>query len=201
MLAELGAVTKPMLVVIEDAHWADDATLDLVKFLGRRIERSRALLAVSFRDDEVGPSHPLRRVIGDLAPSSVEHVAVPRLSPGAVAALARHAERSPAGVYEATQGNPFFVTELLRHAGADVPATVQGLVLARFARLLVPRGRAPLGRGAALRRSATRQSAGLARRLCQRLPASSTRLDEAHRRAPRARRRLGAPRRRAPAGR
>jgi predicted ATPase len=53
VLDELRLAAAPVLVVIEDAHWADDATLDLLKFLGRRIERTRALLAVSFRDDEV----------------------------------------------------------------------------------------------------------------------------------------------------
>ena len=62
----------PVLVVIEDAHWADDATLDLLKFLGRRIERTRALLVVSFRDDEVAASHPLRRVIGELPAAALQ---------------------------------------------------------------------------------------------------------------------------------
>ena len=52
--------------MIEDAHWADEATLDLLKFLGRRIAATRALLVVTYRDDEVGPAHPLRLVLGDL---------------------------------------------------------------------------------------------------------------------------------------
>src|SRR5713226_7087206 len=56
----------PTLVVFEDMHWADEATLDLLKFLGRRIQRTRSILAVSYRDDEVGRDHPLRMVIGDL---------------------------------------------------------------------------------------------------------------------------------------
>ncbi len=135
VLDELRLAPAPVLVVIEDAHWADDATLDLLKFLGRRIERTRALLAVSFRDDEVTAMHPLRRVIGELPPAAVTRIALPRLSPQAVETLARRAERSAAGVHAATGGNPFFVTEVLRDSGSTVPRSVQDVVLARAARL------------------------------------------------------------------
>ena len=64
VLGELRSAPRPVLVVVEDAHWADDATLDWLKFLGRRIATTRSVLAVSYRDDEVTASHPLRRVIG-----------------------------------------------------------------------------------------------------------------------------------------
>ena len=138
VLDELCFAAEPMLVVIEDAHWADDATLDFIKFLGRRIGRTHALLAVSYRDDEVATSHPLRRVIGDLPSALMSRIDVPRLSPAACEQLARSAARSPQGVYAATQGNAFFVTELLRHPEDEVPRTVQDLVLARFARLSKP---------------------------------------------------------------
>lgn len=138
VLDELRLAPAPVLVVIEDAHWADDATLDLLKFLGRRIERTHALLAVSFRDDEVPASHPLRRVLGELPPAAITRVDLPRLSPQAVETLARRADRSAAGVHAATGGNPFFVTELLRERGEAVPRTVQDLVLARYARLPTP---------------------------------------------------------------
>jgi DNA-binding CsgD family transcriptional regulator len=138
VLDELRAATAPLLVVIEDAHWADEATLDLIKFVGRRIERTHALLAVSFRDDEVTAVHPLRRVIGELAPSSLTRIELPRLSPAGVETLARRALRSPQGLFAATQGNAFFVTELLRHRVDALPPTVQALVLARYARLDKP---------------------------------------------------------------
>ena len=138
VLDELRFAAQPTLVVIEDAHWADDATLDFIKFLGRRIERTRAVLAVSFRDDEVAASHPLRRVIGELPAALVTRIDLPRLSPTAVEQLARNASRSPQGLYAVTQGNPFFVTELLRHREDEVPHSVQDLVLARFARLSKP---------------------------------------------------------------
>jgi DNA-binding CsgD family transcriptional regulator/tetratricopeptide (TPR) repeat protein len=138
VLGELRAAATPLLMVIEDAHWADDATLDLVKFLGRRIERTRALLVVSFRDDEVGATHALRRVIGELPPTAQLRIELPRLTQAGVETLARAALRSPDGLFAATHGNPFFVTELLRHPIDQVPRSVQDLVLARYARLDAP---------------------------------------------------------------
>jgi DNA-binding CsgD family transcriptional regulator/tetratricopeptide (TPR) repeat protein len=138
VLGELRRAPAPLLVVIEDAHWADDATLDLIRFVGRRIERTKALLSLSFRDDEVGASHPLRRVIGELPSAAVVRLPLQRLSPEAVTALALRAGRTPAGLHAATQGNPFFVTELLRQPAETMPPTVQALVLARFARLAGP---------------------------------------------------------------
>jgi DNA-binding CsgD family transcriptional regulator/tetratricopeptide (TPR) repeat protein len=127
--------TEATLVVFEDMHWADEATLDLLKFLGRRVHRTRTLIAVTYRDDEVGPRHPLRSVMGDLPRSSVCRMTLPPLSELAVARLASRAGRSSEGLYSTTGGNPLFVTEVLA-AGADsVPATVRDAVLARASRL------------------------------------------------------------------
>ena len=135
VVAELQQSPRPTLMVIEDAHWADEATLDLLKFLGRRIDRARCLLAVSYRDDEVTARHPLRRVIGELPGETVTRIGVPRLSREAVDILARRALQSGAGIYEATRGNPLFVTEMLRNPGGGMPRSIEDLVLARFARL------------------------------------------------------------------
>ena len=68
MLTELQ--DRPAIAVFEDVHWADEATLDLLRYLGRRIARTTALLVLTYRDDEIGPTHPLRTVLGDLASSS-----------------------------------------------------------------------------------------------------------------------------------
>jgi DNA-binding CsgD family transcriptional regulator len=138
VLDELRLALDPILVVFEDVHWADEATLDLIKFLGRRITLTRAVLVVSYRDDEVSISHPLRRVMGELPTGKHTRVRLDGLTPAGVEALARRALRSPAGLFDATGGNPFFLTELLRHPAATVPATVQDLVLGRFARLRPP---------------------------------------------------------------
>lgn len=137
VLDDLRRADGAILVVVEDAHWADDATLDLLKYLGRRIDGAHALLAVSYRDDEVTAAHPLRRVLGELPPAARTYLPIPRLSVAAVETLARKAGRSAAGLHALTHGNAFFVSELLRDgsAGAAVPQSVQDVVLARYARL------------------------------------------------------------------
>jgi DNA-binding CsgD family transcriptional regulator/tetratricopeptide (TPR) repeat protein len=123
------------LVVFEDMHWADEASLDLLKYLGRRIHRTHAMLVVTYRDDEVTPRHPLRYVIGDLPRASVRRMPLSPLSESAVAQLASRAERSSKGLYALTGGNPLFVSEVLAVAADIVPATVRDAVLARAARI------------------------------------------------------------------
>ena len=120
------------LLVVEDIHWADAATLDLVKFLARRIPRARILLALTYRDDELDAQHPLRLVLGDLPSAHVTRVALEPLSGEAVESLARASDRASAGLHELTHGNPFFVTEML-HAGG-MSATLRDAVLSRVLR-------------------------------------------------------------------
>jgi len=126
---------KPTLVVFEDMHWADEATLDLLKYLGRRIQRARAMLAVSYRDDEVGSRHPLRFVIGDLPRAATHRMSLLPLSEPSVAQLARRAGQPSAGLHRITGGNPFFVTEALASLADTVPVSVRDAVLARAMRL------------------------------------------------------------------
>ena len=71
---------KATIVVFEDVHWADEATLDLIKFLGRRMQHLPVMLIISYRDDEVGVHHPLRSVIGDLPVALLRRVSLPSLS-------------------------------------------------------------------------------------------------------------------------
>lgn len=138
MLDELrgGGVGAPTLVVIDDAHWADEATLDLLRFLGRRIGDCPAMLVVVYRQDEVGARHPLRVLAGDLAALPVvRRLTVPMLSEAAVARLAAGTDIDPVELYRRTGGNAFFVTQVLGDGGATVPPTVRDAVLARAARL------------------------------------------------------------------
>ena len=127
------------LMVMEDVHWADAATLDLIKFIGRRIHRTRTLLALTYRDDEIAPTHPLRSVLGDLPTRHVKRLQLPRFSRELVETLAARSPASFPGLYAATGGNPFFVTEVLADAGRTsppiVPATVRDAVLGRALRL------------------------------------------------------------------
>lgn len=133
MLNELDRA--PSLVVFEDMHWADEATLDLVKFLGRRIHRTRSMLVMSYRDDEVSGRHPLRFVIGDLPRTSTHRLPLAALSEAAVIQLAKESDRSSKGLHALTGGNPLFVTEVLAAAPDAVPTTVSDVVLARVSRL------------------------------------------------------------------
>ena len=123
------------LVVFEDMHWADEATLDLFKFLGRRIHHTRTLLVASYRDDELDRAHPLRVVIGELPHAATHRMLLAPLSEAAVAQLAQRAGRPPQGLHGITGGNPLFVTEALAAPAESIPATVRDAVLARAARL------------------------------------------------------------------
>jgi predicted ATPase len=95
------------IVVFEDVHWADEATLDLLKYLGRRIEQTHSLLILTYREDEVGSQHPLREILGDFPIEQTAQIHLDPLSEDAVALLARNANRPAEGIYQATKGNPF----------------------------------------------------------------------------------------------
>jgi DNA-binding CsgD family transcriptional regulator/tetratricopeptide (TPR) repeat protein len=128
---------SPSIVVFEDIHWADEATLDLIKFLGRRIQRTASLLILTYRDDELDVAHPLRLILGDLPHGATNRIHLRPLSKSSVLELAR-AVNQPARaekLFEATNGNPFFVTEVLASEDPGVPATVRDAVWARAARL------------------------------------------------------------------
>jgi DNA-binding CsgD family transcriptional regulator len=149
VLAVAGRV--PTLLIVEDVHWADHATLDLLKYLARRIARTPLLLALSYRDDEIGADHPLITLLGEMC-TSVRRIALSPLSREAV----NHLASGRAGVFELTGGNPFYVTEVLDSDPGAIPPMVRDAVLARAAKLtpearqvleiasLVP-GRAELG--------------------------------------------------------
>lgn len=138
VMNELACVSEPTFMVLEDVHWADAATLDLIKFIGRRIHTTRTMLALSYRDDEITPTHPLRSVLGDLPPKHVKRLQLPRLSLDVVMAMAAGSSVASStfpGLYAATGGNPFFVTEVLAHGGVSIPVTVRDAVLGRAMRL------------------------------------------------------------------
>ena len=134
-LAELTAASTGCVLVIEDAHWADEATLDLLRFVARRLEQLSAMVVVTYRHDEVGVCHPLRIMAGDLA--SLAHFRRLELGPLSATAVGELAQGSgvDAGLlHRRTGGNPFFVTEVLA-AGGGLPSVVRDAVLARAARV------------------------------------------------------------------
>ena len=125
-------------MVLEDVHWADDATLDAIRYLSRRIPGVPAILLLTFRDDDVDATHPLRRILGSLDSSSNRRIELGPLSVQAVRRLSAVDEAEAAEIHRVTRGNPFFVTEVLEAGGDGVPATVRDAVLARVGRLPPP---------------------------------------------------------------
>ncbi|MEJ2859903.1 ATP-binding protein [Actinomycetospora flava] len=132
LVGVLAELARPTVLVVEDVHWADDATLDVLRYVARRIERTSAVLVVSYRDDEVGRDHPAQRLLGALTGTAVHRVVVPRLSLRAVATLAGP---SSVSVFALTGGNPFYVTEVVAAGDDTVPLTVADAVMARLHRL------------------------------------------------------------------
>ncbi|HEY6747163.1 MAG TPA: AAA family ATPase [Mycobacteriales bacterium] len=135
-LDELAEPGPSPVVVVEDAHWADEATLDWLSFLGRRMARIPALLIVTYRDDEVGTSHPLRRTLAALPSAVTSQVPIPALSQDCVRKQGRLAGLDGETVYRLAGGNPLLVTELLK--GAVSAGAVSNLVLERLRLLPEP---------------------------------------------------------------
>jgi DNA-binding CsgD family transcriptional regulator len=126
---------RPTVLVVEDVHWADDATLDVLRFLGRRIASLSAVLLVTYRDDGVSLGSPLRRLLGGLSGPAVRRIELRGLSAEAVERMAGRGPEESAALHRLTAGNPFFLSEVLASAEDGVPATVADAVLARVRRL------------------------------------------------------------------
>lgn len=135
LLSELQGANGPTVVVFEDVHWADAATLDLLKYVGRRTRNLSVLLILTYRDDEIDRTHSLWSVLGHLPADVVRRVALKPLTEAAVGQLAKEAGRPAGGVHDQTGGNPFYVTELLAGPSGVIPASVREATLARATRL------------------------------------------------------------------
>ena len=118
------------VLVVEDVHWADEASLDLLVWLGRRLEEMAGLILITYREDDPAAG-AISRVLGHTPARYVAHVRLEPLSPAAVARLAAASGRSPEQLHALTGGNPFFLTEVLAGPGGAVPVTVRDAVMAR----------------------------------------------------------------------
>ena len=133
LLAFLGR--GPSVAVVEDLHWADDATLDAMRYLARRVTNLPVVLVATFRGSGLAGDHPLTRLLGTLLGDHVVRLPLEPLSVAAVRALGGFSDDEAAEVHRITGGNPFFVTEVI-DAGVDaVPTTVRDAVLGRIAGL------------------------------------------------------------------
>ena len=134
---------RPTVLVLEDTQWADEATLDLIKFIGRRVARTNSLLILTYRDAEVDADHPLRQVIGELPTQSLVRMSLNRLTANAVISMIDEGPFDIDQVLSLTRGNPLFVTEVLASRDDVVPLSVKDAVLAR-ARKITPGARRAL---------------------------------------------------------
>lgn len=144
LLDVLAARREPAVLLVEDVHWADDATLDVLRMLARRLAGLSCLLLLTYREDGLDDRHPLRRTLGAFVGPAVTRVPLARLSPAGVAELAAASDVEDVGaveVHHLTGGNPFFVAELLAAPGVELPHSVRDAVLARVG-MLTPRTRA-----------------------------------------------------------
>lgn len=145
-LAQL-AEKRPLLVVLEDLHWASGAAIALVGFLGRRLRGASALVVVSFREEDLPASHALRGFVRGLHPQPEGHIALGPLSVDAVRALVakvlvRDDDSLARELHAGSEGNPLFLSELLNErlsgSGDAVPAGLVKTVRSRIARLSDP---------------------------------------------------------------
>ncbi len=130
---DLQESTIPNIVIIEDIHWADESTLDLIKFLGRRANRINSLFIVTYRDDEIASDHPLRFVLGDIPSKDLIRFKLYPLTEITVNKLAD--SYGIKNLYRITNGNPFLISELLSNKDEKIPSTIKDSVLARISRL------------------------------------------------------------------
>jgi DNA-binding CsgD family transcriptional regulator len=127
---------RPGVVVVDDLHWADQGTVDLLRFVLRRIGTTRSLVVGTYRDDEVGPAHGLRALLGDAARSpDARTVSLESLSVEGVGAVVGERRVDAGWLHRVTGGNPFFVVEMLDHLAEALPPTVRDAILARTAEL------------------------------------------------------------------
>lgn len=131
---ELSNHKEKTLIVFEDVHWADEATLDFIKFFARRITRLPCLFILTYRDDEIHANYALRNVLGQLPPDSFTRIQLTALSREAVYKLAEEKGFDPVNVYNISGGNPFYVNEILASYSPGVPDNIKDSILAVYDR-------------------------------------------------------------------
>ncbi len=128
---------EPTVLVIEDLHWVDAASVDVLRFLARRVSSMPLALLVSYRDHEIDPGHSARTLLGDFARlDALTTLRLEVLSLGGVRTLLGPTASDPARVHALTGGNPFFVTEVAKDPDRPLPASIRDAVLARTSDVL-----------------------------------------------------------------
>ena len=119
---ELASPPSPAMLVIEDAHWADGATLDVLRYLGPRVRNLPAVLLMTYRDDALARDHPLRGLLGVLGSTAATRLRLTRLTADAVREMAASTDIDPGELFRLTGGT-------ISHGLASTSVTKNGLPL------------------------------------------------------------------------
>ncbi len=131
---ELRTKKGKLLIVFEDIHWADEGTLDFIRFFARRIYQLPCLFILTYRDDEIHSRHPLRNVLGQLPADSFTKMQLTPLSKEAVVEMAIQKGYNGEDVYSISGGNPFYVNEILANYSPGVPDNIKDSILSVYER-------------------------------------------------------------------
>ncbi len=123
------------VIVFEDIHWADEATLDLIKYIGRRIGQLPVIFILTYRSEESGTNQMLTSTLGSLPTTDVKRIRIYPLSKESIDELMNQSGIYIDGLYELTGGNPFFVNEILNNKKKELPQSIREAVLSRTSRL------------------------------------------------------------------
>jgi DNA-binding CsgD family transcriptional regulator len=148
VLLELSRI-RPLVVVLEDVHWADSATLEFLPYAVRKLESERLLFLVTYRSDELHRLHPLVPVLAELRRVNlVEELQLAPLGRAETAVMIQRGLGLPEppdvplldAIFERCEGNPYFTQEVVRTLGqaqdpASVPASIRDTIWVRLARL------------------------------------------------------------------
>jgi len=125
----------PNIIVIEDVHWADESSLDLIRFIGRRINKSNTLLIITYRDDELRSNHPLRIALSSIPSNYLIRIKLTLLSEEAVKNLASISGKNKPELFKQTGGNPLLVSEVLSNNEIGTSITIKEMATSRINKL------------------------------------------------------------------
>ena len=127
--------TTPVVFIIEDIHWADETTLDLIVFLGRRISRSNCLMVLTYRENEIQENNNLKYVLADLPSADHTKLKLNNLNEETVYKMALAKNLANQNIYEITKGHPFFVSEIIANPKESIPQNISDFILSRAEKL------------------------------------------------------------------
>jgi ATP/maltotriose-dependent transcriptional regulator MalT len=131
---EIKNTTEKRIIIFEDIHWADEATLDFIKFFARRINQLKCLFILTFRDNEIQAQQQLRNMLAELPPASYTKILLPPLSKKAVEEMAIERGYNGEDVYSVSGGNPFYVSEILSSYSYGVPENIKDSIISAYNR-------------------------------------------------------------------